>query len=1171
MEDLIDSYVDREGAKKDTEFILGELNQVYSSIKKVRNTKLTLGDASGFRATVNAAKDAAKAIDDLTKAEDKLSRIQAQSEKQRILSLKAAQEEEKLDQQSIRTKKLKADQLARETKEQEKLAIEKAKAASTTLEIVPGDLGATKASTEAIKEQGDAVEDLRKKQAELDAQSYALSGNQTTGRKEQINDLKNQGDVVQETVLKYDKYTGTLQTNLEVVARNNFALKQNKSTQAELNLAIAGAGKVTDEQAMKLAALKEEEILLQTENKKLTEITKLQSIEFTSASGSVDKARAQLELLRVSYDGLSKAEKAAPFGIELRKEITTTEKSLIKLEKQAGISSRSTTSIFKQAYGSLRQLAHLIPGLGLSGVVLILLEPIKQLIDVFANLFKSFNKGKIAVQALNEVNLKAIENFNKEKTVVYNLISVINDNTIALNGRKEALKELIALSPQYLEGLTLENLKTAEGKKLLDSYVDSLQSKAELQAAQDVSAESNKTVLNLQAEKQALENLRKSGKVAYDDLSEAQRKFLDNTTSTGRINMTASLFNLDLPSSDVDQLLKNIDKAIDKANVKVKASTDIFKDKFQKNLENAPPSKPIGILKNLNDQLDKLNKDRPNLTSVDLIKKNVDAAKKIQEEIDRLEGKQKREKRVAVVTESTKAILDSDFELYRLAAERRKTLLDHQLNEEGDNFDKRIELSQKYFDESIDLINKQESDERRSLDARLKAQEENLKRVKGTAKNNLIVEIQNTQTQIAILESKSISAKLDSELKLSDQLKEIYNDRTKFIQERYEQDLQDFAEFQDRKAKIVKDKIELDGSQREVSATLQFEENIAIASANKKEKVEREYQKRLAEIKDSARLQVLIAEERALEEQKAITQAFGGDTLDVEKKITQNAIDQANLRIGITKREYSEKERIRDEALDKVLLYETEALDLISTLNEANNTKQKNAIQDQIDLTEKKKNDKIDAVNKELISDEEKANKIKVIEATAQAERERLEARQRKLDLERARFEKNLGIMKIILEIGIALAKQQYQAAALAGIALIKAIATPLPKFGKGKNENNKYAGMAEVDEAGQREFIYRAKTKTIETSSGSVKPRLTFLDRDDIVWPSMDAMLKSNKMPMLKTVKDNSGQSNQFGELIDAVNNINISTTEITKEGWKRQNRTINDYHNWWLQNVRN
>jgi len=42
MEDLIDSYVDREGAKKDTEFILGELNQVYASIKKVRDTKLLI-------------------------------------------------------------------------------------------------------------------------------------------------------------------------------------------------------------------------------------------------------------------------------------------------------------------------------------------------------------------------------------------------------------------------------------------------------------------------------------------------------------------------------------------------------------------------------------------------------------------------------------------------------------------------------------------------------------------------------------------------------------------------------------------------------------------------------------------------------------------------------------------------------------------------------------------------------------------------------------------------------------------------------------------------------------------------------------------------------------------------------------------------------------------------
>lgn len=1169
MEDLIDSYVDREGAKQDTAFILGELNQVYTSIKKVRDTKLTLGDASGFRATVNAAKDAAKAIDDLTKAEDRLTRVQQQNEKQRILGLKAAQEEEKLDQQSIKTKRLKSQELERESKQQEKLAAAKAKAAADDPNNVPftTNLNALKAEQEQLEKTGDALNDYDKAQAEVANSSTAFGNSQLKNAQT----AKQVSEEVEGISLKYDKYTGTLQTNLEVIARNNISLKQNKSSQAELNLAIAESGKITEAQAVKLAALKEEEILLQAENKKLTEITKLQSVEFISASGSIDKAKAQLELLRVSYDGLSKAEKAAPFGIALRKEITTTEKSLVKLEKQAGISARSTTNVFGQAYGAIRKLANLIPGLGLAGVVLILIEPIKQLIEYFASLFRTINKGKIAVQALNEVNQKAIENFIKEKTAVYNLISVINDNTIALNARKEALKELIALNPQYLEGLTLENLKTAEGKKLLDNYVDSLQKKGELEAAQAVSSESNKVVLNLQAEKQALENLRKAGTVAYDDLSDKQKEFLDNNTSTGRINMTASIFNLDLPNSDVDQLLKNIDKAIDKANVKVKASTDIFKDKFQKNLEAAPPAKPIGILKNLNDQLDKLNKDRPNLTSVEAIKKNVEAAKELQKQIDELEGKQTKEKRAAVVKESTKSILDSDFELYRLASERRKTLLDHDLQQETDNFDKRIDLAKKYFDESVELIKKQEENERKSLDDRLKAQETNLKRVKGTAKNNLLVDIQNTKTQIAIIESKSLSERLDYELKYSDQLKEIYNDRTKFIQERYEQDLKDFAELNEAKLQLVKDKIDIDSNQRQASASIQFEENIAIASADKKEKVERTYQKRLADIKDSARLQTLIAEERSLEQQKAIAQAFGGDTIDIEKKITANAAEQATLRIGITKREEDEKNKIRDEALDKVMLYETEALDLLDTINAAKNTKEKNAIQDQIDLNEKKKNDKIDAVNKELISEEEKANKIKVIEATAQAERERLEARQRKLDLERARFEKNLGIMKIILEIGIALAKQQYQAAALAGVALIKAIATPLPKFGKGKSKGNKYTGLAEIDEAGKREYIHRAKTNTIETSSGALKPRLTFLDRDDIVYPSMEAMLKSNKMPLLKPIKDNSNEKYQFGELIDAVNKISISTTEITKSGWKRQNRTINDYHNWWLQNVRN
>lgn len=1172
MEDILDHYVNREGAKEDTAFILGELNQVFNSIKKVRDTKLTLGDASGFRATVSAAKDAAKAIEELTKAEDKLTRAQQQNEKQRILGLKAAQEEEKLEQQSIKTKKLKGDQLAREAKEQEKLAAAKAKADASTLEIVPGDLGATKDATEAIKEQGDAVEDLRKKQAELDAQSYALSGNQTTGRKKQTEDLKSQAVAVQETTLKYDKYTGTLQTNLEIISRNNIALKNNKAAQSDINRSISDTGKVTDKQVASLAALKEEEILLQNENKKLSVTTKLQAQEFTSSIGSIDKTRAQLELLRNSYDELSVAEKRGAFGKGLRAEITTTEKSLVKLEKQAGISARSTTNVFTQAYGAVRKLANIIPGLGLAGVVLILLEPFKQLINYFADLFRTVDKTKIAIAALNEVNVKAVETFAKEKSTLDGLLAVVRDNTIALNARQEALKQLIALNPEYLKGLTLENIATDEGRKLLDKYVEALQAKSELQAAQDVQGASNKAVADLKAEKAALEAMSKAGTVAYDDLSEAQRKFLDNSTSAGRINFTASLLNLDISKSDIDQVLKNFDKEIAKASIKVDASVGIFKDKFAKSVASQTAEGAKGIIKKLKDEIERLDKERPDLLTEKLIKTNVDQRKKLQEELDRLEGKEDKPKKAARVRESTKAELDSDYELRKLAFEKRQILIQNNLKNERLSLNERIALLTEYNEIAIKLIDAQEANELNIQQKKLAAQEANLKKAKGTERNNLLIEVENTRTAINTIESKYDNERLVANLKFSDELSEAFDKafetRKKKMQEEYER----FKKFEEQKRQIVKDKIDLNANEAEISKAGEFEVAIATAIGKKRERLERKLQRDIEDIRNKARIQQLILEERQLEAQREFLVAFGLDTTTIDEKITQKQIDQSKIRIANTKAEYDEKNRIRDENLDTVLLYETEALEIIETLQNAQFTKQKNALQEQIDLEEKKKNDKIDAVNKELISEEEKVAKIKIIEATAQANRERLEARQRRLDYERAKFEKAFGIMRILLEIGIALAKQQYQAAALAGVALIKAIATPIPKFGKGKDKRNKYTGLAEVDEAGKTEIIYRAKTNSLEMATGAAKPRLTFLDRDDIVYPSAEALLTSTSNPYLKPIKDNEQQKeNGMRTLADAIDNLEITTQLITKSGWRKQNMKIDEYKNWVDKNVRN
>lgn len=62
--------------------------------------------------------------------------------------------------------------------------------------------------------------------------------------------------------------------------------------------------------------------------------------------------------------------------------------------------------------------------------------------------------------------------------------TILNDNNTSLGAKQKALQDLIALDPAFLQGLTLANIKTAEGKKLLDAYVGSLMAKAQAEANQ---------------------------------------------------------------------------------------------------------------------------------------------------------------------------------------------------------------------------------------------------------------------------------------------------------------------------------------------------------------------------------------------------------------------------------------------------------------------------------------------------------------------------------------------------------------------------------------------------------------------------------------------------------------------------------------------------------------
>jgi tubulin-specific chaperone A len=97
-------------------------------------------------------------------------------------------------------------------------------------------------------------------------------------------------------------------------------------------------------------------------------------------------------------------------------------------------------------------------------------------------MFSDNAKEAVTAQSLLNENLQEANAIvATQKIGMESLLKVANDEAASKETRLAAIKKLNEISPEYLGNLTLENLKTAEGKKLIDDYVKSLEKKAMLE------------------------------------------------------------------------------------------------------------------------------------------------------------------------------------------------------------------------------------------------------------------------------------------------------------------------------------------------------------------------------------------------------------------------------------------------------------------------------------------------------------------------------------------------------------------------------------------------------------------------------------------------------------------------------------------------------------------
>jgi hypothetical protein len=306
--------------------------------------------------------------------------------------------------------------------------------------------------------------------------------------------------------------------------------------------------------------------------------------------------------------------------------------------------------------------------------------------------------------------------------------------------------------------------------------------------------------------------------------------------------------------------------------------------------------------------------------------------------------------------------------------------------------------------------------------------------------------------------------------------------------------------------------------------------------------LERDQQKRLDKITTNQNKEIT-ALNTALQGGNVRVEEYASKRADIERKYAQQSlqaeIDVVFGKVILTKEGTAARAAAEAELSEKVKAYSDSVLekerenqqkmadlrqqigqaafDFTTTLFDAQFEKEKNAIQEQIDLLEVRKQKDIEVANQTIASEQEKAAAITVINARAAAERERLERRQRQIQVEQARFNKAASVAQIIASTAqatvAALGSIPYTSAniglaaataALGAIQLARALATPIPTYDEGTMDHP--GGLAKVH---ANEMVVTPDGRL--TYTGAVHEQVMNLPKHTVVIPDARKALENN------------------------------------------------------------
>ena len=158
----------------------------------------------------------------------------------------------------------------------------------------------------------------------------------------------------------------------------------------------------------------------------------------------------------------------------------------------------------------------------LSGPLGIVLGIIGLLGTAFASLSfrnKESNNELVKQQELLKVNAELQAEVARQtgavKDKIQSLVGVITNVNSSYEEKRKALQKLIAIAPEYLKGLTLENINTQEGINIIGRYIKALDLMADAKARFELKTKLRSQLLESSNKQQALEVEQKDASNSY--------------------------------------------------------------------------------------------------------------------------------------------------------------------------------------------------------------------------------------------------------------------------------------------------------------------------------------------------------------------------------------------------------------------------------------------------------------------------------------------------------------------------------------------------------------------------------------------------------------------------------------------------------------------------------